>query len=205
MGLTESDTGCFLFFSSGCRDRWIEIWLPTVGSNVYGVGMQEYTIQRSNRRCHVSDREFVPAESYYSALIAQGSSLLRQDFSREVWEQNRPQGVVGWWVSIVPQKRSGRPKPAPVHVLLAALEVLLEDPLKGELAYLLTLLLIRRRVLTEPIGLQLNSEEEPMDSSLLHLTHAGSNREFVVPICQPEVQRMESLQQELDQLLFSEA
>jgi hypothetical protein len=92
-----------------------------------------------------------------------------------------------------------------VHVLLAALEVLLEDPLKGELAYLLTLLLIRRRVLTEPIGLQLNSEEEPMDSSLLHLTYAGSNREFVVPICQPEVQRMESLQQELDQLLFSEA
>jgi hypothetical protein len=37
------------------------------------------------------------------------------------------------------------------------------------------------------------------------LTHAGSNREFVVPICQPEVRRMESLQQELDQLLFSEA
>ena len=167
--------------------------------------MQEYTIQRSNRRCHVSDREFVPGESYYSALIAQGSSLLRQDFSEEIWERNRPGGVVGWWVSTVPQKRLGRPKPAPVHVLLAALEVLLEDPLKGELTYLLTLLLIRRRVLSEPIGLQLNSEEEPMDSSLLHLTHGGSNREFVVPICQPEVRRMESLQQELDQLLFSEA
>ena len=146
MVLAESDTGCFLFFSSGYGDNWIEIWLPTVGSNVYGVGMQEYTIQRSNRRCHVSDREFVPGESYYSALIAQGSSLLRQDFSEEIWERNRPGGVVGWWVSTVPQKRLGRPKPAPVHVLLAALEVLLEDPLKGELAYLLTLLLIRRRV-----------------------------------------------------------
>lgn len=167
--------------------------------------MQEYTIARSNRRCHRTDREFAAGESYYSAVVAQGSSLVRQDFSKEAWDKDQIQGLVGWWLSRIPEKQSERAKPAPVHVLLSALEILLEDPLKGELAYLLTLLLIRRRVLSEPVGYHLNSDELPEESSLLHLTHLGTNREFVVPVCQPQAQRMESLQQELIQLLFSEA
>jgi hypothetical protein len=166
--------------------------------------MQEYTIQRSNRRCQQTDRVFAPGEHYYSAVVAQGSSLIRQDFSKEAWGQP-PQQTVGWWISQVPTKSPGKPKLAPTHVLLATLETLLDDPSKAELAYLLCLLLIRRRILTEPTSIQLDSEDPPEDSLVLHLTHTPTNRDFMVPVCHLDIQESEQLQSELNQLLFSES
>lgn len=166
--------------------------------------MQEYTIQRSNRRCQETDRVFEPGEHYYSAVLERGSSLVRQDFSKEVWA-GPPQQAIGWWVCQVPSKNPGKPKLAPTHVLLATLEALLDDPSKAELAYLLCLLLIRRRILTEPTSIKLESESQPEDSLVLHLTHTPTNRDFNVPVCHLDLQESEQLQSELNQLLFSES
>ena len=113
----------------------------------------------------------------------------------------------------VPQKNPGKPKPAPAHVLLATLEVLLEDPAKSELAYLLSLLLIRRRILVEPSKIPIDEQEEAKaegedseeESPLLHLTHPPSNRDFVVPKSIIDLQQSQALQEELNQLLFSES
>lgn len=166
--------------------------------------MQEYTIQRSNRRCHQTDRVFTPGECYYSAVVSQGSALVRQDFCQEAWA-GPPAQCVGWWTCQVPAKSPGKPKPAPSHVLLATLEALLDDPSKAELAYLLCLLLVRRRILTEPTSIKLSSEDQPEDSLVLHLTHTPTNRDFMVPVCHLDLQQDDSLQSELNQLLFSES
>ncbi len=166
--------------------------------------MQEYTIQRSNRRCQQTDRVFAPGERYYSAVVTQGSSLIRQDFSKEAWA-GPPQQTVGWWTCQVPTTNPGKPKLAPTHVLLATLEALLDDPSKAELAYLLCLLLVRRRILTEPPKVKLEEEDSSEDSLVLHLTHTPTNRDFIVPVCHLDLQESEHLQSELNQLLFSES
>lgn len=166
--------------------------------------MQEYTIHRSNRRCQVTERVFAPGEVYYSAVVAQGSSLSRQDFSKEVWS-GPPSEAVGWWTCQVPAKSPGKPKPAPSHVLLATLETLLEDPSRSEIAYLLCLLLVRRRILSEPSSVKLDLEQPAEDSLVLHLTHTPTNRDFIVPVCHLDLQESENLQSELNQLLFSES
>jgi len=168
------------------------------------ISMQEYTIHRSNRRCQVTDRVFAPGEVYYSAVVAQGSSLQRQDFSHEAWV-GPPQQTVGWWTCQVPAKSPGKPKPAPSHVLLATLEALLEDPSKSELAYLLCLLLVRRRILCEPTSVKLEWEEPSDETMVLHLTHTPTNRDFMVPVCHLDLHESQALRSELNQLLFSES
>ncbi|MFN5228251.1 MAG: hypothetical protein ACK5FS_05240, partial [Planctomycetota bacterium] len=110
-----------------------------------------------------------------------------------------------WWTCQVPTTNPGKPKLAPTHVLLATLEALLDDPSKAELAYLLCLLLVRRRILTEPPKVKLEEEDSSEDSLVLHLTHTPTNRDFIVPVCHLDLQESEHLQSELNQLLFSES
>lgn len=166
--------------------------------------MQEYSIHRSQRRCQQTDRAFVPGESYYSVVLARGSELIRMDLARDVWN-GPPEGTVGWWLSRMPTKAPGKPTPAPAAVLIQTLETLLEDPSKQQLAYLLALILVRRRILVER-----NSGIEESDESLtthpfLHLTHNATNRDFDIAICEPTPEQLDLLQAELTELLFCEA
>ena len=160
--------------------------------------MQEFTIQRSSRKCHKGDRSFEPGERYYSAVLERGLELVRQDFSKEHW-QGPPEKTVGWWVSQMPAKRTGKLTLAPTGVLLDALEKLCEQHVDGDLAYLLAVLLIRRRLLGE------QPSDTPEDEvSSLHLTHSSSGREFIVPVHMPIPDRTESLHQKLVELLYCE-
>ena len=164
----------------------------------YKQRMQEFTIQRSSRKCHKGDRPFEPGERYYSAVLERGSELVRLDFSKEHW-QGPPEKTVGWWVSQMPAKRTGKLTLAPTGVLLDALEKLCEQPDDRDLAYLLAVLLIRRRLLSE----QPNDSSEN-EASHLHLTHSSSGREIVVPVQIPTPERTESLHQKLIELLYCE-
>jgi hypothetical protein len=161
--------------------------------------MQEFTIQRSSRKCHTGDRPFEPGERYYSVVLERGRELIRQDFSKEHWH-GPPEKTVGWWVSQMPAKRTGKLTLAPTLVLLDALEKLCEQPGEGDLAYLLAVLLMRRRLLTElPSD---SSQEEP---SHLQLTQPSNGREFLVPAQTPTSDRVPKLHQKLIELLYCEA
>ncbi len=161
--------------------------------------MQEFTIQRSSRKCHKGDRPFNPGERYYSVVLQRGSELVRQDFSKENW-QGPPDKTVGWWVGQMPAKRTGKLTLAPTIVLLDALEKLCDQPEDGDLAYLLAILLIRRRLLHEQPSDSF--EDEPM---FLHLTYSPNGREFVVPVHKPTSDRVEQLHQKLIDLLYCES
>ncbi len=99
----------------------------------------------------------------------------------------------------MPAKRTGKLTLAPTVVLLDALEKLCEQPDDRDLAYLLAVLLIRRRLLAD-VPKEI-SEEEP---SHLQLAHSSSGREFVVPVHIPTPDRAEYLHQKLIDLLYCE-
>jgi hypothetical protein len=160
--------------------------------------MQEFTIQRSSRKCHKGDRPFEPGEKYYSVLIERGSELVRQDFSKENWHGPQEK-TVGWWVSQMPAKRTGKLVLAPAVVLLDVLEKLCELPEEGDLAYLLAVLLIRRRVLTE-----LPNESSDAEPTHMQLTYPSNGREFLVPAQIPTSDRVPFLHQKLIDLLYCE-
>jgi hypothetical protein len=166
--------------------------------------MQEYSIQRSQRRCHQSDRPFAPGEPFYSALIARGGELRRIDVAAEAW-QGVPRHAVAWWSNRMPEKKQGKIKPAPPPVLIAALESLLEEGTQPELAYLLALLLVRRRILVQRSESWLADDPAADSAACLNLKHGSSQREFLVPICEPPLGETERFQDELTRLLFCDA
>lgn len=171
--------------------------------------MQEYSIQRSGRRCHQTDRPFGPGESFYSAVLVRGGELRRVDMSAEVWK-GPPAGAIGWWQSRVPEDKKSSLKPAPSHVLLSALESLLIEGTQPVLATMLALLMVRRRILSEQVA-PLSQYADPTDAELadespktIHLVHASSKREFHVPMCEPPLDECSTYQDQLTRLLFVE-
>ncbi len=160
--------------------------------------MQEYTIQRSTRKCHVGDRPFEPGERYYSVVLQKGKELVRLDYGKEHWP-GPPEQAIGWWISQMPAKRTGKMTLAPTAVLLDALEKLCEQPSDSDLAYLLAVLLMRRRLLSEE-----QNDAPESEPSCLHLTHPSNGRTFAVPVIIPSHDRAEYLQQKLIELLYCE-
>ncbi len=134
-------------------------------------------------------------------MVQKGKDLVRVDVAHAHWE-GPPDGAVGWWVSKMPQgSKSQKMVPAPTAVLLDALDRLLEIPDDHELAYLLALLLVRRRILTQP-GPRAHSESlsEP-STDMMQLKYTPQDREFVVPIGSPASDRADRLCQRLIDLL----
>jgi hypothetical protein len=176
--------------------------------------MQEYSIQRSQRRCQQTDRPFLPGESYYSAVMVRSGELRRIDLCADAWN-GPPEGAIGWWQSRAPEERRSPAKPAPTHVLLSTLETLLMEGTQPVLATMLALLLVRRRILSEPAvplseaakPLQLHESEftevNPAES-MLHLVHVPTDREFHIPLCEPPLEDCDTYQDQLTQLLFCE-
>ena len=164
--------------------------------------MQEFTVQRSSRKCHQGDRPFEPGERYFSAVLQRGSELVRQDFSKEHWN-GAPEKTVGWWISQMPAKATGKLTMAPTIVLLDALERLCGQPSDSDLAYLLAVLLMRRHILTEQSSESSQSgsfEEEPTHLQMIH----SNGRVFLVPVHIPSLDRVEQLHQKLIDLLYCE-
>ena len=69
--------------------------------------MIDYEVQRCTRHCAATGRELQPGETFYSTLTAEGSQVVRHDYSVEAW-QGPPEGVLGWWKSHMPRARPPR-------------------------------------------------------------------------------------------------
>jgi hypothetical protein len=100
----------------------------------------------------------------------------------------------------MPAKKTGKLVMAPTAVLLDTLERLCEEPSDADLAYLLAVLLVRRRVLTPQ-----DDDFESTETNYLHLTYSSENRELIIPIQEPAPERGEFLQQKLVELLYCES
>jgi hypothetical protein len=158
----------------------------------------EYDHVRCTRRCVVTGREFAPGEMFYSVLVAEGSNLVRHDYSAESW-QGPPEGVVGWWKSHLPAASGNRVRWAPNDVMLDLLEQAASDPARAEMRYILALLLVRRRVCRLE-----ESQHDEEGREVLVLFCPRREVEYRVPVAMPDEARAKAIQEELAQLLFAQ-
>ena len=165
--------------------------------------LQEYPTTRCSKKCHMTGRVIEPGEDYVSALITTGRELVRIDVAAEQWNAP-PEGTVGWWKCKMPDRVTAKLTPAPNGVLLDSLTELLRNPTQAKLAYLLALLLVRRRVLVDEESLEYHDREQP-SGSLWRLLSQSDGRNWDVPIVPPQTnEETERLRQELLELLFTE-
>ena len=106
----------------------------------------DFEVQRCTRRCAATDRALEPGDVCYSVLEVTGAELIRKDYCTEGWA-GRPEGAFGWWKSRIPEPTAKKIKLAPNDVLLELFDQLADRPDQTDLRYVLTLLLVRRRVL----------------------------------------------------------
>jgi hypothetical protein len=155
----------------------------------------DYEIQNFTKHCSVSGREIAPSEWYFSVVTAEGDDLKRADIAAEAW-QGPPENAVGWWKSQVPDKTSRRKHWAPNDVMLNFFDELAEQPDKQDMRYVLTLLLVRRRVF------RLEEEEQGSDGQeVLSVYCPRRETTYTVPAVMPAAERIEQIQEELAALL----
>jgi hypothetical protein len=155
----------------------------------------DYEIQGFTRRCKSTGREFAPGEWYYSVLVAEGAELKRYDYSVDAW-QGPPKEAIGFWKSQMPDN-AGRSKHwAPNDLILHFFDELAEQPDKQDMRYVLTLLLIRRRVF--------RLEEQQSDqqgNEVLVVYCPRRETTYSIPAVVPEPSRIDEMQQQLTALL----
>ena len=155
----------------------------------------DYEVQHSSRRCSVTGREFAPGEIYYSAVAAKGAEVIRCDYAADAW-QGPPENTIGWWKSQVPDRTTNKKHWAPNDVMLQFWDELATQPDKQDMRYVLTLLLVRRRVF--------RLEEEKFDEQggeMLVVECPRREATYEIAAVMPEAGRINQIQEELAALL----
>lgn len=159
----------------------------------------DYFVQHFSRRCATTGRELREGETFYSVLAHSGKEIERRDYSVESW-QGPPPGVVAWWKSQVPNRVAKKAQMAPNDVLWNYFLELEANEDQHDALYVLSLLLIRRRVLrlegkqTQDDGSEWMTLYSPRDES----THQ-------VPEIALTDERILEIEQQLTGLLYATA
>ena len=157
--------------------------------------MTDYEIQRFTRQCSATGRDLQPGEMFYSVLIAHGDELTREDYAPEAWK-GPPEEAVGWWKSEVPDAKAKKRNWAPNDVMLQFFDELDEQPERADMRFVLTLLLVRRRVMRLE-----ESETDEEGREVLVLFCPRRDATYQVPAIAPDDSRIEAIQEELARLL----
>jgi hypothetical protein len=155
----------------------------------------EYEVQQAARCCSVTGREFAPGETYYSMLLDDAAQLKRLDFAADAWPGPSPDAL-GWWKSQVPDRKSNKKHWAPNDVMLDFWDGLAEQPDRQDMRYVLTLLLVRRRVF------RLEDEKlSGQDGEVLTVYCPRRDATYDVSATVPDTSRIAAIQDELAALL----
>jgi hypothetical protein len=160
--------------------------------------MLDFEIQRCTRRCAKTDRELQPGEEVYSVLLTEGAEVVRRDFSRQAWD-GPPEEAIGWWKSRIPDATAKRANWAPNDVMLEYFQQLEAKPEKSDVRYVLALLMARRRILRLE-----DAETDDSGQESLVVFCPRNEVEYRVPVCLPDSQRAEEIQDELARLLLAD-
>lgn len=161
--------------------------------------MLDFEVQRCTRHCAATDRPLEPGEAFYSVLISDGPEITRRDYSEGAWN-GPPPGALGWWKSQMPGSDRHKPRLAPNQILLELFLKWQDDASKTGIRYVLTLLMIRRRVL------RLEATEPAEDGTAeMVLFCPRLDETFRVRVAEPTAERVAQIQAELGELLFAKA
>jgi hypothetical protein len=160
--------------------------------------MLDFEIRRSARRCAKTDREFMQGETFYSVLVTAGAEVVRYDYCQEAWE-GPPEHVIGWWKTEL-NESAAKKYLAPNDVVLHYFQQLEAQPDRADIRYVLTLLMIRRRI----VRLE-ETETDGAGHELLVVFCPRNEVEYRVPVTPPNPQRANEIQEELAKLLYADA
>jgi hypothetical protein len=137
-------------------------------------------------------------------LEVQGAELTRRDFCREAWT-GPPETAFGWWKSTVPEPATKKIRLAPNDVLLELFDRLADCPGSEDMRYVLTLLLVRRRVLRVDLPVDEAGGEAFGDHRATSMTVYCPKRDasYEVAVVVPDDARIEEIQSQLSGLLVS--
>lgn len=157
----------------------------------------DYELQKSSRVCSVAGNEIPAGETFYTALVREGADVRRVDYAAESWT-GPPPNTVGWWKSTMPERdATGKKKMAPSEVLLGLFHELSDAPDRRDLRYVLTLLLIRRRLLR----LEETTTEAGCETMTLYCPR--DEQTYRVSAVVPSDERVAEIQRFLSQLLYT--
>jgi hypothetical protein len=169
----------------------------------------DFEVQRSTRRCAATDLALEPGDICYSVLEVQGADVVRKDYCSAAWT-DPPEAAFAWWKTRIPEPVAKKIKLAPNDVLLELFDQLAEEPAHQDMRYVLTLLLVRRRVF------RLETPPESMNGKIA-LDRAGATNEAMFVYCpkrdatyqvttaMPSDARIDEIQQQLSDLLIAGA
>jgi len=155
----------------------------------------DYELHRPSKHCAVTQREFAPGETYYSALVAKGDATERYDYCAEAWS-GPPEGTIGWWQAQMPSAATKRKHWAPNDVMLQFFKELEAREDQQDTRYVLALLLVRRRVMRHE-----DTERDAEGREVLVLYCPRLEETFRVPAVVPEGPRADVIQEDLARLL----
>lgn len=167
--------------------------------------LNENTIPRCSKVCCRTRRCFAPGDVYYSALIEEPDGIVRLDFSPDAWREEQKKRstehtepsppLLGWWKAILPAADDKKVRLAPNDILFNLFDQWLGDEEKAEYLYILSLLMVRRRLLRIERG----------DNELAsEMTVYAPRREisYVIPIQKIADDRIAELQETFARLIF---
>lgn len=134
-------------------------------------------------------------------LIEETSGVKRYDFSPEHWtapDVAPESSALGWWKTRIPESGEKKISLAPNDILLNLFDQLALQPEAVDMRYILTLLLIRRRIFRYE-----REEFGENGQKILIVYGIKENATYEVPVMLPDQQRLEEVQNELSQLLYT--
>jgi hypothetical protein len=161
----------------------------------------EWTIKHRADACAVTHRPFAPGEYFYTLLFHGADGYRREDLSEEAW-RNRNENIqpFSFWKSRYEPLSVQPPEPLPKENAEQLFRRLIasESP-PANTCYVLAAMLERKRVLKQI------KTEETANRRVLIYEHGGTGDVFIVPDPQLRLDELESVQNEVVQLLHAEA
>jgi hypothetical protein len=159
----------------------------------------DYEVQRCTRHCAASGRPLREGEEFYSVLVAEGADVRRYDYAIEGWN-GAPERSIGSWKSRMPSHDAKKAQLAPGEVLLQLFAELEGAAEKQDVRYVLSLLLVRRRVLRLE-----ETDRDEAGNEVLMLYSPREDTTHRVAVVMPGKERTAEIQRALEQLLFAGA
>ncbi len=159
-------------------------------------------IPKPTRLCCVSERELMPGEDFYSMLTEEENVLHRSDYAPEHWPsitESSTENLLGWWKTRLPVVADKKTRLAPNEILLNLFAEWRLQPENADMLYVLTLLLIRRRLFRYEREIA-NGED---GQKILIVYALKENTEFEVVVAMPNPERLREIQEQLSQLLYN--
>lgn len=169
----------------------------------------DFEVQRSSRRCAATDLPLEPGDVCYSVLEFRGAEVIRQDYSSAAWT-DPPSGAFAWWRTRIPEPSAKKIKLAPNDVLLELFDQLADEPLQQDMRYVLTLLLLRRRVFRLEASAELldggaERDQPEAASDVMRVFCPKREASYSVSAAMPDSARIDEIQQQLSDLLIAGA